>query len=372
MAARQIVIVGGGFAGAKCARVLSKELAESEAELVLFSRENHLVFSPLLADAVGSSISLLDVVVPLRKLLPRVHCRTEEAQRILPESSEIEYEGHDGKLCRMHYDQLVVACGTIANLNAVPGMADHGFPLKTVGDVAVLRAHILEQLERAEVCDDPLRRMWYLSFVVVGGGYSGVEVAGEINDLVRSSVRFFKNVHKEDVRVTLIHSGHQLLPEIGDALREFARAKMEEAGVRVLLNSRVQMATPEGVGIQNGPFVPGATVVCTVGTSVSPMIEKLDVPKERGRLLTQPDMRLLKSANIWAVGDCACVTNGHDGKPCPPTGQFAERQGRQCADNIARVLRKLPTHPFSFRPLGPRGSNGGHSAVAEMLGFRLS
>ena len=372
MTTRRIIILGGGFAGAKCAGVLSRRLPAAGTEIVLFNRENHLVFSPLLADAVGSSISLMDVVVPLRKLLPRVHCRTEDVQRIHPASNEIEYEGHDGKSRRMAFDHLVVACGTIANLNAVPGMADHGYPLKTVGDVAVLRSHVLEQLERAEVCDDPDRKRWYLSFVVVGGGYSGVEVAGEINDLVRGSQRFFKNVAPQDVSVTLIHSGAQLLPEIGEGLREFARVKMEKTGVRILLNTRVQMATPEGVGILDGPFVHGATVVCTVGTSVAPVIARFDVPKDRGRLLTEPDMRLQGAKNIWAIGDCASIVNGYDGKPSPPTGQFAERQGRQCALNIVRALRDSPTKPFAFKPLGQLCSIGGHSAVAEVMGMRLS
>lgn len=368
---KRIVILGGGFAGVKCARTLRAELRPAEAEIVLFNKENHLVFSPLLADAVGSSLNIMDVIVPLRQLLPGVTCRTEEVLRVDLAAHEVEYEGHDGTPRRLGYDHVVLACGNISNLNVVPGMADHAFPLKTVGDAAVLRTHVLQMMEKAEVCDDPEKRRWYLSFVVVGGGYSGVETAGEINDLVRFSTRFYRNITDDDITVTLIHSRDQLLPEISPALREFARKKMERAGVTMRLNARVMLATGEGVGLKDG-FVPGGTIVCTIGTTISPVVEHTDTPKEKGRLLTEPDMRLRGRANAWAIGDCASILNAHDGQPSPPTGQFAERQGRQCALNIVRTLRGEPTRPFSFKVLGQLCSIGGHSAVAEMFGLKLS
>ena len=371
MPTQRIVIIGGGFGGVKCAQTLGAQLRRGDAELILFNTENHLVFSPLLADAVGSSLNLLDVIVPLRQLLPGVTCRTEEVQNIDLAANRLEYEGYDGQPRHLTYDHIVIACGNISNLNVVPGMADHAFPLKTVGDAAVLRTHILSQMEKAEVCDDPVRRRWYLSFVIVGGGYSGVETAGEINDLVRSSRRFYQNIHNDDITVTLIHSRDQLLPEISPQLREFARIKMEQAGVTMKLNARVQLATGEGVGLKDD-FVHGGTIVCTIGSTTAPVVVRLDSPKEKGRLLTAPDMRLQGRRNAWATGDCACIINAHDGQPSPPTGQFAERQGRQCAQNIVRVIRGEPTRPFAFKVLGQLCSIGGHSAVAEMMGFKLS
>jgi NADH dehydrogenase len=371
MAKKRIIIIGGGFGGVKCARTLRGSLRPAAAEIVLFNRENHLVFSPLLADAVGSSLNLMDVIVPLRQLLPGVVCRTEDVRQIDLARQQVEFEGYDGQPRRLGYDHIVLACGNVSNLNVVPGMADHAFPLKTVGDAAVLRTHVLQQLEKAEVCDDPVRRRWLLSFIVVGGGYSGVEAAGEINDLIRGSARFYQNIRTEDVSVTLIHSREQLLPEISPQLREFARTKMAKAGITIKLNARVQLATGEGVGLQDS-FVSGGTIVCTIGSTTAPVVARLDVPKEKGRLVTAPDMRLKGCANAWAIGDCASIINAHDHQPSPPTGQFAERQGRQCADNIIRCLHEEPTRPFSFRVLGQLCSIGGHSAVAELFGFKLS
>ena len=371
MEKKRIVIIGGGFGGVKCAATLRSHLRTADAEIILFNKENHLVFSPLLADAVGSSLNLLDVIVPLRQMLPSVMCRTEEVKQIDLATNMVEFESHDGQASRFTYDHLVIACGNVSNLNVVPGMADHAFPLKTVGDAAVLRTQIIEQMEKAEVCDNPDRRRWYLSFIVVGGGYSGVETAGEINDLVRSSLRFYSNISEADVSVTLIHSRDHLLPEISPSLREFARKKMEMTGVTMKLNARVTLATGEGVGLK-GEFVRGSTIVCTIGSSIAPIVERLNSPKEKSRLLTEPDMRLKGSANAWAIGDCANILNAHDRQPSPPTGQFAERQGRQCAANIVRAIRGEPTRPFSFRVLGQLCSIGGHSAVAEMFGLKLS
>ncbi len=371
MGTKRIIIIGGGFGGVKCARTLRARFRDSDAEIVLFNKENHLVFSPLLADAVGSSLNILDVIVPLRQLLPGVLCRTEEIRHIDLAANEVEFEGYDGKPRRLAYDHVVIGCGNISNLNVVPGMADHAFPLKTVGDAAVLRTQILQQMEKAEVCEDPAHRRWLLSFIVVGGGYSGVETAGEINDLVRTSARFYRNISPDEMTVTLIHSRDQLLPEISPPLREFARREMEHAGVTMKLNARVQLATGEGVGLKDD-FVRGGTIVCTIGSTTSPVVDRLDSPKEKGRLLTESDLRLRGRANAWAIGDCACIINAHDQQPSPPTGQFAERQGRQCAENIGRVLGGEPTRPFSFKVLGQLCSIGGHCAVAEMFGFRLS
>ncbi len=369
---QRIIIIGGGFGGVKCAQTLSLALSPERAEVVLFDRQNHLVFSPLLAEVVGSSINSLDVVVPLRQLLPGVFCRTEEVRGVDPEKNEIEYEAEDGQCARMSYQHLVLACGSVTNLNVVPGMADHAYPLKTVADAANLRSHLVAQMEQAEVAADPLRRAWHLTVLVVGGGYSGVEAAGEINDLLRASARYFHHWKAADVKVKLLHSRDQILPEISPGLREFARKKMERAGVEMVLGARASGATPEGVGLADGRFLRGGTIVCTIGSSAAPLITGLTAAKEQGRLATEPDMRLKGLPNVWAVGDCACITNAENSAPAPTTGQFAEREGRQCAQNIVRVLRGEPTRPFRFKLLGELCSIGGHSAVADLFGLHLS
>jgi len=369
---KKIIIIGGGFAGVKCAKTLRDKLKKDDADVILFNSENYMVFQPLLAEVVGASISPEPVAVPLRQMLPGVYCRTEDVVNINLDNKSVEYFSGDGHKGQMYFDHLVIASGSAVNLGQIPGMADHAFPLKTVGDAVALRYHVMEQLENAEICDDPELRKWYLSFVIVGGGFSGVEVAGEINDLVHDTHKFYRNIKHDEITVTLIHSRDQILPEVSSKLRDFARKKMEEAGINVVLNRRVSYVTQEGVGFEGNTTVDGATIVCTVGNTTAPVINRLEVPKERGRIITEPDMRVSGYDNIWAIGDCANIINDYDKNPSPPTGQFAERQGRQAAQNIVRVLKGDETKPFGFKPLGQLCAIGGHNAVAEFLGVHIS
>jgi NADH dehydrogenase len=368
----RVVVVGGGFAAVQFAKTLRSKLRASECDILLFSRENHMVFHPLLADVAGASINADSAAAPLRQMLPGIECRTERVQRINLSSSEIEFDDGNGALTRLHYDHVVVACGAESNLGIIPGMSDHAFAFKVMRDAIELRQQIVRQMESAEVATDPSLRRWHLSFIIVGAGFSGVEVAGEVNELVRSSTRFYQNFRKEDVVVSLVHSQDQILPEVAPKLREFARKKMEKAGITMLLNTRAVAATHEGVELNDGRMLTGATVVCTIGTAISPIVQALDVPKERGRIRTTPEMRIEGQTNAWAIGDCAYIINAFDNKPAAPTGQFAERQGRQAALNVVRILKAEPTQPFRFKALGQLCSIGGYQAVAEMLGVHIS
>ena len=369
---KRVVIVGGGFGGVTCARTLRRLMPAEACEIVLFNRENHMVFHPLLPEVAGASLNPDAVAAPLRQMLKGVRCRTESVRAIDVERQTVEFEAHDGHSGSLPYDHVVVACGRSVNLGAVPGMSDHAFALKSVGDAMALRSHVIQQLENAEVSSDPLQRRRYLSFLIIGAGFSGVEVAGEINDLVRHSTRFYPNISPDEISVMLVHSRDHILPEIGCELRTFAEQKMRAAGITIRLNERVAAATVDGVELADGRRLRGATVVCTVGTGVPLLVERMQVEKDRGSLVTESDMRLQGSATAWAIGDCARIVNAHDGSISPPTGQFAERQGRQVAENIARAIAGDPTRPFSYKPLGVFCAIGGRHAVAEILGRRVS
>src|SRR5580658_7042476 len=299
----KIVIIGGGFAAAKCARTLRSKLSPNDCHILLFSKENHMVFHPLLADVAGSSIHPDSAAVTLRQMLAGVECRTESIHLIDTSASLIEYHNDLGQIERISYNHLVIACGADSNLGVIPGMSDHAFPFKTMNDAVRLRLHIIQQLEKAESCGSRELRKFYLSFVIIGGGFSGVELAGEVNDLIRDSTRFYRNFKEDDISVILVHSKDQVLPEVSPTLRDFTLKKMQRAGIKILLKTSAAAATPEGVGLQDGSLIRAATVVCTIGTTASPIIEHLvGVKKERGRVVTDPDMRLAGLPNVWAVG----------------------------------------------------------------------
>jgi NADH dehydrogenase len=371
MTPRRVVIVGGGFAAVACAKALRAACPPGECEVVVFNPENHMVFHPLLAEVAGASLHPDVVAAPLRQMLPGVRCRTERVNDVDLVARTVSYTGHDGHEWSMAYDHVVIACGRPVNMAMIPGMVDHALPLKTAGDAVALRSHVMEQLEKADVCDDDEQRRRHLRFVVVGGGFSGVEIAGEVNDLLRSSRGLFPQLSPDEMRVTIVHAQEEILPEVSTALRSYAHRRMARAGIEIMVGANAAGATAEGVWLADGRLVSGATIVCTIGTSTPPVVERMAAPKIRGALETEPDMRIRGHVDAWGIGDCAVIMNAFDGRRSPPTAQFAERQGRQAGVNIARALRGAPTSPFHHRPLGAVCAIGGHSAVAELLGVRM-
>jgi NADH dehydrogenase len=368
---KNIVIVGGGFAGVDCARYLERRLPDGW-DLILLSRENHIVFTPLLAEVVGASISPLHVVWPIRQRLRRTICRTVTVTRINLDAHRVEYRADGGTPAEQSYEHLVLACGSMVNMNMMPGLAAHAFPLKTLGDAFTLRNHLIQQLERAEVETDPERRRHLLSIAVIGGGFSGVEVGGEIFDLLAASRKYYPSIGADEFRVVLLHSPKRLLPEMPEALAEFARVRMQARGIDVRLGVRAQAVTDAGVHLADGGFIAAGTIVCTIGSIANPLVAESGLPLDRGRIRTEADMRVAGHTNVWALGDCAVVPNAYDGQPSPPVAQFAVRQAKQLAANLRRAVLDQTTRPFSFRMLGSFAAIGHRKAVGRVLGLNFS
>jgi NADH dehydrogenase len=368
----RLIVIGGGFAGVKCARELRKIFPKQDCEIVLFSCENHMVFYPLLAEVAAAAVNPKDMAAALRQLLKNVHCRTEEIVDIDFAQNTIIYSGAESLRTQMKYDHLVVASGNTSNVSFIPGMAEHAFTLKSIMDALHIQEHVIGQLEKAELEKNPTKKSLLLKFVVVGGGFSGVELAGELNDFLKRSAQFYSNFTREEIEVVLIHAHDQILPEVGPSLREFARKKMSGRGVKFILNASAAQCTAEGVKLKDDTFINAKTIICTIGSRALPMIAALPIPKEKERIRVNADMSIPGFDNAWAIGDCAAVMNAVDGALSPTTGQFAERQGAQVAKNIERRTKGQGTLPFKHTSLGTLCSIGGKSAVAEMFNFRVS
>jgi len=367
MHAKTIAIVGGGFAGAKLAERLERSLPE-EWQIVLLSRDNFITYNPLLPEVVGASLLPGHVIAPLRQVTRRARVYMVQVTDIDLAERTIRYLGEGSGEIR--YDELVLACGQGANLALVKGMARYALPLKTLGDALFIRNRAIVRLEQAELQPEMEARRWLTSFVVIGGGFSGVEVAGGLADFLRACKRFYRSI--DDVRVHLVHSGERLLPELSPALGRFAERKMREQGIDVRLNARCMRVDDRGITLGDGELLSGGTVICTIGTAPNPLIAELTLPKTRGRLDVAPDMSVPGAPGLWAIGDCAAVPNARDGKVSPPTAQFAERQARQLAANIERKVRGEPTRPFAYRPMGQLSAIGHNKAVAEVLGIKVA
>jgi NADH dehydrogenase len=368
---KHIVIVGGGFAGVYAAKHLQRRLPAGWS-LTLFSQENHFIFTPLLGDVVGSSINPMHVVWPVRQMVPRVNCRTAALTGIDLQKRCVTYITAAERSESQPYDHLVLACGAVVNFDIIPGMAAHGWPLKTMGDALALRNHLISLLEKAEVESDARCQRRLLSIIVVGGGFSGVEVTGEVADLLKESARFYKTFQPGDIRVTLLEGRERILPELPESLSAFALRKMTRRGIDVRVQALAASVTEEGVRLQDGNAIEAATVICTIGTTVNPLIAPLELPRVNHRIKTGSDMRVEGYDNLWALGDCAAVPNAYDGKLSAPTAQVAVRQARDLATNVLRAIDNQPTKAFYFKPLGMLASIGNHRAVGQFFGLKIS
>jgi NADH dehydrogenase len=366
---KNFLIVGGGFAGTKTAQMLEHSLPP-EWTLTLINQENFITFNPLLPEVVGASILPGHVVAPHRLMIHCTRVFMAQVTRIDTAKRVVHYLGAGPGM--LPYDQLVLACGTTANIDVVAGMGEHALPLKTLGDALFLRNRVVEQLEQAELEPDDQQRRWLLSFVVVGGGFSGVETAGELVDFLCASLRYYKRIRLADLHIALLHSGDRLLPELSHRLGAFTLRKMRARGVDVRLKTPVVRVTAKEVGLASGETISAGTVVCTVGTQPNALLEQIPAVKNRGRIIVNPDMSVPGVEGVWALGDCAALTNAHDAKLCAPTAQFAEAQAKQLAVNIVARLKGESTRAFRYRSKGQLSSVGHNKAVAEVFGLQLS
>jgi NADH dehydrogenase len=368
-----VVVVGGGFAGVTAARELVRRLGD-DARLTLISEESYTTFNPMLPEAVGASIFPEQVVAPLRELL----MPDRRSQFIMGRVTRIETAART-LLCRtlngemdVPWDHLVLAFGNRARLDLMPGMDDHALPLKTVGDAMAIRNTVLRRLACVELERDPARRDSLGHFIVIGGGFSGVEVAGELVDCLRSIQRFYPRVAPTKLRVTVLHDGDRLLPELPPTLGASALKSLRGRGVDVRLSTKAVRIRADGVDLADGTALDGDTVLGTIGTQPNALVTSCGLPTERGRLVVEPDLSVKGHEGIWALGDCALVPNAFDGKPAPPTAQFAVREGQLVAHNIIQRLNGHATRTFNHKSLGAMASIGHQRGVAELFGLPLS
>lgn len=373
---QRIVLVGGGFAAVAVARGLVGRFGRrlpAGWEVVLYSEENHFVFTPLLTEVVGASINPLHSVWPLREMVPGVSYRTVPVVGLDLESREVIFEERDGELVRDRWDHLVLAPGLAAWLDILPGLATHGWPLKTLGDALALRNRLIDRLERAEVERDPEKRRKLLSFAVIGGGFTGAEVAGSMADLLKEASRYYERVEPSEISVTIVEMLPRIMANLPESLSEFAERKMRRRGIDVRCDVKVELVSGDGLRLEGGDFIPATTVVAAVGNTVQPLLEDCGLPMEKNRLKVTPEMRVEGLDNVWALGDSAAVPNlRKGGEPCPPTAQFADRQGKLLAKNLRAVLAGREPKPFDYLPKGMFAAIGHRNAVGEVLGLKLS
>jgi NADH dehydrogenase len=279
----------------------------------------------------------------------------------------------------LRYDHLVLALGAVSSLPPGDGIAEHALEFKTLADAIRLRNHVIDMFDRADAETNTARRRALLTFVVAGGGFSGAELVGGLNDFARGMLADYPNLSADDLRIVLVHSRERILPELSASLANYALDRMRERGVTFELNARVAAARPGVVLLkrkepEQAKFeIASETLVWTAGVSPSPLLKELAVEHDkRGAVLVENTLMVRGHKGIWALGDCAVVPDAKTGRPCPPTAQFAIREARTLARNLRASIAGQPLRPFHFDSLGTLCVVGHHTACAEIKGFKFS
>jgi NADH:ubiquinone reductase (H+-translocating) len=368
---KHILILGGGFAGMKTAECLEQELQKDPSVTIsLVSETNALLFTPMLAEVAGSSLEPSHISTPLRTTLHRTEFVRGRVTKVDLENKRVTLEASmDGsQSCRSELacDHLVLALGAVSNYLGLINVQKLAFDFKSLIDAIRIRNHVIEMFERADRESDPAVRVALLTFVIAGGGFAGVELAGALNDFARGILADYPNLRREDLRVVLVHARDRILPELSESLGRYAQKRMETRGVEFRLNTRLTDARPGAVVLSDGE-VPAETLVWTAGTGPNPLTKSLPLEKDkRGAVIVGATLAVPGHSGLWALGDCAAVVDAKSGRPCAPTAQFALREAATLAKNIRASLQGRQACGFHFDSLGSLCVVGHQTACAEL------
>ena len=374
MKATRIVIAGGGFAGLYAAMHFDKRLARREdVDVTLISRENFILFTPMLHEVAAGDLYPGDIINPLRRILRHVKvveaevCTVDLTGRIVScRGGMAEFE------LNFEFDHLLLTLGSETNFFNMDGVRDWSVTMKSLTDAALLRNRMVALLEEASLQSDEAARRQTLTFVTAGGGFSGTETTGAVNDFVRETVRYYPQLREELIRVVMVHPGNFILPELGEELGRYAEHKLRQRKVEVIKGVRVANYDGVVVTLSDGTLIPAATLIWTAGVKPSPVIAQLPCKKERGRLLVSEYLAVTGVPGLWAAGDCAAVPILNTENFHPPTAQHGLREGVTVAKNIEAVVLDRPLNSFRYQMMGQLASIGHHTGVAMVFGIKFS
>ena len=372
----RILILGGGFGGMYAAREIRRKLGDSVA-IELINAENYFIFQPLLPEVGAGSIAPTHAVSPLRYLLKGVFVRKAWIDGVDFDRKVVTvFQGIQRRPTDVEYDHLVIALGQTVDLSRTPGLSEHALTMKTLDDARRLRAHVIERLEHAEITNIPEVKQGALTFCVIGGGFSGIEAVGEMKELIDRSLKFYPNINPSDVRVIVIEFAKRILNEMPESLASYAAEVLQKRGIQIKLGTGVASATGTQLVTTTGEVIETRTIVATIGNAPSAVVREMDLPIAAGRIAVDRTFAVPGRENVWSLGDCALIPM-KDGATeradfAPPTAQFAVREARQLAANIAAKIAGKPLEPFVYKSQGALASLGAKRGVAEVWGVKLT
>ena len=372
---KKILILGGGYAGVGVLNKIQKIFESNvDVNIELVSESNFFLHTPMLPEMATGTIEPRHIATPIRRFCKRAQFHQSKVVNISLDSKQVTIQRLSDKSQKiLSYDYLVLAMGGKTNFFGNSNIEKNSFTIKSLDDAILIRNHIISMLEDADQETDPILQQKLMTFVVVGGGFSGVETIGELNDFVRESSRkFYRNISQNNIKIILVSAGEKILPEIGN-LGEYSKQALQKAGVIIYTNTRLEDISNDIAILNNGEKISTSTVIWAGGNIVEDVIQKIDTEHHKsGRIVVNRQLKLDNYPEVFALGDCAFLVDPRSKKPYPPTAQHAIRQAKTVAKNLEHKINGIGVqYDFIYDTKGSMAKIGKNDGVALLLGHEF-
>ena len=352
----------------------------------MVSEDNFLLFTPMLPQVASGMIETRHIVLPIRTICKKTKFYEGRIKNIDPFGKLVNLWGTgDKRSISIHYDFLVVALGSETNFFGMADVEKNAYTMKTLNDAVVLRNRIIDMLEQAENETNPILRKSFLNFVVAGGGFAGIETAGELMDLILDARKHYPTIHKDDLKVVVIEALPMILPGFNEKLAEFAKQKLIERGIDIKLQTAITSFDGNEVttkSIDQNPKDPvdeseidsirTKTLIWTAGVTPVNTIKRSMLKTDRGKVIVNDYLEVEGFPGVFAIGDCALFLNPKTKRPFPPTAQIAEAQAKTAAKNLTALIKNSEKEKFEYHSKGQMAIIGKRSGIATFLGMNIS
>jgi len=384
---KKIVILGSGFAAVECAKKLEVEYGNnSEIELVMVGEDNFLLFTPMLPQVASGMIETRHIVFPIRTICKKTKFYEGRIKNIDPYGKLVTLWGtRDKRSVSIHYDFLVIALGSETNFFGMADVEKNAYTMRTLNDAVMLRNRVIDMLEQAENETNPILRKSFLNFVVAGGGFAGIETAGELMDLLLDVRKYYPTIQKEDLKVIILEAMGEILPGFNKKLANFAKKKMTERGIDIQLKKTVTSFNGNEVTVKSLDetskdsidqseihSIITKTLIWTAGTTPVNTIKRSMFKTEKGKIVINNFLEVTKFPGVFAIGDCALFVNPITNRPFPPTAQIAEAQAKLAAKNLISLIKNSEKEKFVYHSKGQMAIIGKRTGIATFLGVNIS
>ncbi len=380
-------MLGGGFAGVECVRRLEAYFSgNNEIEITLVSEDNFFLFTPMLPQVASGTIETRHIVIPIRTLLKRTKFYEDKVRDIDPYGKTVALSGtREKRGIALHYDYLVLALGSQTNFFGMDKLEDLAYSMKTLNDAVVIRNRMIDMLEQADNENNPILKKSLLTIVIVGGGFAGIETAGELMDLLHDARKYYPNIEKEDIRVVVLEAVPSILPGFNEKLANFALEKLKKRGIEVMVGTKLtsfsgdevviedsRPPSAENVSIQSQPrSIQTKTLIWTAGVTPVDIVKKSVFKTNRGGIVVNDFLQSVDFPEVLAIGDCCYLVDPATNRPLPPTAQSAESEAEIAAKNLYSIIKNKEKEKFVYKSRGQMAVIGKRSAIASMFGIHL-